>query len=422
MVVAHPQCEVYPSPAGLSRQYMQTGISQWLVHLRIKLEKMAGLAYTGRVNTTNPPTLTGLRLCERFYWEAVRPLLDDHFPDLRHGAALIGPGSEVLGFDDTVSTDHHWGPRVLLFLHDADHRRSAQAVRFMLAHSLPHVFAGYPTNFSAPDPNDNGVQLLTPIEDGPVNHRVELHTLAGFVGETLGFDLGQPLEAADWLTFPQQKLRSLTAGAVYHDEVGLQAVRSRFAFYPHDLWLYLLAAGWARIGQEEHLMGRAGSVGDEVGAALIGARLTRDVMRLCFLMERVYAPYAKWFGTAFNQLACGPTLQFTLQNILSAPSWQERERWLVVAYEAIAVMHNALQLTPPLPTQVREFFGRPFRVMALHGFAQTLIEQIHDPAVQRIAARPPIGGIDQWSDNTDLLENTPWRMTLRRLYEDDVRR
>ncbi len=37
-------------------------------------------------------------------------------------------------------------------------------------------------------------------------------------------------------------------------------------------------------------------IGDEVGSALIGSRLVRDIMRLCFLMEQTYAPYAKWFG------------------------------------------------------------------------------------------------------------------------------
>jgi hypothetical protein len=30
----------------------------------------------------NTPPLSGLKLGEAFYWEAVRPLLDLHFPDL----------------------------------------------------------------------------------------------------------------------------------------------------------------------------------------------------------------------------------------------------------------------------------------------------------------------------------------------------
>jgi uncharacterized protein DUF4037 len=102
----------------------------------------------------------------------------------------------------------------------------------------------------------------------------------------LGYDLAQSLEAADWLTFPSHVLGELTAGEVYQDKVGeLTAMRRQFAWYPHGLWLYLLAAGWQRIGQEEHLMPRAGRIGDELGSALIGARLVRDIMNLCFLLD-----------------------------------------------------------------------------------------------------------------------------------------
>lgn len=363
------------------------------------------------------PFIPGLQLCERFYWEAVRPILDARFPGLQHAAALLGSGSEVLGYDDVMSTDHHYGPRVLLFLHEADWRSSVQAIHQALATDLPYHFLGYSTNFSEPDPNDNGTQLLTEIDSGPVNHRVALHTLKSFFIEQLNFDIAQPLTPADWLTFAQQHLLTITAGKVYHDDIGLEQVRQRFAFYPHDVWLYLLAAGWARIGQEEHLMGRAGLVGDEIGSALIGARLVRDIMRLCFLMEKRYAPYPKWFGTAFKRLACADELQPALTEALHARSWQERQRWLVPAYEQIAAMHNALGVTGPLPEQACSFFGRPFQVIAFHGFEGALLTQIRDPAMLSIAERRPIGSIDQFSDSTDLLENTAHSSLLKCLYE-----
>jgi len=35
---------------------------------------------------------------------------------LSDAAGIIGSGSEVLGFDDEMSSDHHWGPRTMLFL------------------------------------------------------------------------------------------------------------------------------------------------------------------------------------------------------------------------------------------------------------------------------------------------------------------
>lgn len=364
--------------------------------------------------------LPGLKLSEAFYWEAVRPILDAHFPNLPHTAALIGSGSEVLGFDDAMSTDHHWGPRVMIFLDEAAHPLHAVALRQTLADHLPYEFKGYPTHFTEPDPDDNGTQLLQPIDAGPVNHRVTTHTIRGFFLEYLGFDVKDALTAADWLTFPEQRLRTVMAGAIYHDGVGLESERARFAYYPHDVWLYLLAAGWTRIGQEEHLMGRTGSVGDEVGSAVIGARLVRDIMRLCFLMERVYAPYPKWFGTAFRQLACAESLLPILQGALAATTWPAREDYLVQAYTHIARMHNALQLTAPLPEQTATFFGRPFQVIALHGFAGALLAQIGDPAVRQIATRPLIGSVDQFSDNTDLLESVALRPLLRHFYTGGV--
>lgn len=360
--------------------------------------------------------IPGLELSRRFYWEAVRPVLVGSFSGLRHSAALIGPGSETLGFDDEMSTDHGWGPRLQLFLRPNDWKTHAEDIDEALRDGLPHSFLGYPTNFSEPDPDDNGVQLLEASEGGPVNHRVETQTVGGFFCGYLGIDIGREIGAADWLTFPQQKLRSITAGGIFHDEIGLESVRARFSWYPQDVWRYLLAAGWARIGQEEHLMGRAGLVGDELGSALIGSRLVRDVIRLCFLMERQYAPYAKWFGSAFSQLESATALTDILMGVQRASTWQGRDRWLSEAYGVAAGWHNRLDLTEPMPESPIKFFGRPFRVMALHGFADALLQSVRDPRIMHLAKRRPIGSIDQFSDSTDLLEATELREPLRALY------
>jgi hypothetical protein len=257
---------------------------------------------------------------------------------------------------------------------------------------------------------------LQEVESGPVNHRVEIHTIRGFILDYLGFDLDRAIEPPDWLTFPEQKLRTIIAGAVFHDELGLQAVRDRFKYYPHDVWLYLMACGWNRIGQEEHLMGRAGLVGDELGSALISSRLVRDLMRLCFLIERQYAPYPKWFGMDFARLACAKALSPSLHRAQFARDWAEREEWLTEAYQLVAAMHNALEITESLPATVKGFFGRPFKVIALHGFAEALCSRIADPEVQQAATRRLIGGIDMISDNTDVLSDPSWRPILRNLF------
>ena len=54
---------------------------------------------------------SGIDLARGFYREQVAPLLTG----VPHAAALLGNGSEVLGFDDEVSPDHDFGPRVQVF-------------------------------------------------------------------------------------------------------------------------------------------------------------------------------------------------------------------------------------------------------------------------------------------------------------------
>ena len=163
-------------------------------------------------------------------------------------------------------------------------------------------------------------------------------------------------------------------------------------------------------------MPRAGFVGDELGSALIASRLVHDVMSLCFLLEKQYAPYPKWFGTAFKQLKCAGQLWPILWRAQQVPTWQEREAALCEAYEFLARAHNALRVTPQLPETVSQFFNRPFKVIDGGSFAQALVAQITDPAVKGVASRQLIGSIDQFSDNTDLRTVADFRPTLQRLY------
>lgn len=362
-----------------------------------------------------PDFIPGLELCGRFYAEIVRPLLDSEFPSLPHTAALIGEGSEVLSFDTEMSTDHDWGPRLQIFLSAETKERYGEQITASLSHSLPPTFLGYKTGF---EPKETSTGRTETTEPPPLQHRVTPLTLSEYCEDYLHFDIHNQPTPTDWLTLPAQKLRAITAGAIYHDGIELETVRSKFEYYPHDVWLYLLMAGWNRIGQEEHLMGRAGYVGDEVGSAIIGARLVRDIMHLCFLMERQYAPYPKWFGTAFRRLECGEALVPILQRALQAPTWQERQDQLANAYEFLAHLHNRLEITEPLPTSYALFYTRPFKVIHLDGgFAEAIHRRITDPEVLRIATKRWLGNIDQISDNTDLLCGANWRPQLRTLYE-----
>ncbi len=366
-----------------------------------------------------PAFMPGIELARAFYQEALRPILAAHFPDLQHSAALLGSGSEVLGYDDAVSTDHHWGPGLQLFLSARDHAAHAEAISSRLRSELPYTFRGYPTNFGPPSqaPDDQGTQLMQSVTSGEVNHRVEVATIDSFMRGQLGIGRGQALTAADWLSLPQQRLLGFTAGAVFHDELGLEAARARFAYYPRDVWLYLLACGWMRISQDEHLAPRAGSVGDELGAAVIASRIARSIMLLCFLLERRYAPYPKWLGSAFARLNCGAELMPILMDAQRASDFRERQRHLCAAYAILNHLHNSRQLTMSIYPALLEFHGRGFLVSQAWRYVEALIAQINDATVKAIASRTLMGSIDLFSDNTDLRESLPLRGKIAALYE-----
>jgi hypothetical protein len=363
-----------------------------------------------------PPFVPGLLLNERFYAEAVRPILTDGFPRARYAAALIGPGSDVLGYDTARSTDHEWGPRLLLFVTEADHAEHAAAIHTLLADRLPSSFMGFSTHFGPPGPD--GVRTLAPDPGGPIAHKVEVHP-PDTLHSWLGIDPFGEISAVDWLLMPQQKLLDVTAGRVYHDGLGmLERVREKLTYYPRDIWLYLLAAQWGRIAQQEAFVGRTGEGGDEVGSALVAATLVRDLMGLCFLLERRYAPYSKWFGTAFARLHCAPRLTPLCAQVLQAGAWREREDALAAAYEIVAGLHNAIAITAPLDPRTRSYYSRPFRVLFAERFRDAIVAEIQDPALRAIIDRAGvIGSVDQVADNVDVLTSSALTAKLRALYE-----
>jgi len=343
--------------------------------------------------------IPGLELARLFYAETVRPLLDQHFPGLPHTAALIGAGSEVLGYDTARSTDHNWGPRLQVFLSSAAETQLRDSVHEVLTELLPAEFRGHPTVFAA-----------SGAEDQPPSHWITVAGLRHWLTETLGFDPTEPIGLLDWLATPTQVLAEITGGAVFHDGLadesgGLEAARANLTWYPHDVWLYVLACQWQRIDQEEPFPGRCAEVGDDLGSAVVTARLVRDLMRLGLLMQRRYPPYSKWLGTALARSPAAPSFVPPLRATAVAASWPERERNLCEGYEAAARLHNALALTPHLNPSVRpRFYDRPFRVLGAARFADAVRDQIQDDRVREL---PTVGAVDQFIDSTDALTGDP---------------
>lgn len=384
--------------------------------LRFRIARPARhAADSPRRDTAAAPFVPGLDLAEGFFRDHVQPLLAEGFPALRYSAGLVGHGSEVLGFDTPVSTDHHWGPRVMLFLTPGDRDALADPIRAHLGRRLPVSYRGWSTTFTPPDPDDNGTRLLRAVESGPVDHLVEVLTIEGFFRDYLALDAGRPPTAAEWLSLPAQKLRAVTSGRIFRDDLDIESARRRLAWYPRDVHLFVLGCLWTRIGQEEHLVGRAGQVGDELGSALIGARLVRDLMRIAFCLEQRYPPYPKWFGTAFGLLPCAARLVPPLAAAVAARTWGERQAALADAGEAVLEVQRAAGL-PCGVTGRSMFFGRPFVVIGGGKIADGVFAGIEDPDLRLLAKRRPVGSIDLVSDSTDVVEDPGLTAMIRTWY------
>jgi len=173
----------------------------------------------------------------------------------------------VLGYDTPMSMDHGWGLKLTVFLPEKDWQVVHPALNDCFAHQLPFQYRTFPTHFAEPLV-DGGI--MTRKERYPIVHGITITTPTMFFQQYLGVDLTQPITPATWLTIPQQRLRTLQTGRIFHDGPGtLTTLRDQFTWYHHDLWLYPMAAHWQRISQMEPFIGRAGSVGDIPGARLI---------------------------------------------------------------------------------------------------------------------------------------------------------
>lgn len=355
--------------------------------------------------------IPGLKLSELYYHEVIQPILESYLPGLAHSAALIGSGSDVIGFDTPLSTDHGWGPRLVLFLPGDQFDRWCKPVDETLRNRLPYTFHGYPTNFDRESPDS--VFWMVEINSGPVNHQVEITTLGKYFNKHLGFDPLQEISVLDWLVCQEHHLLTVTSGKVFHDDLGLQTIREKLVYYPRDVWLYIMAAAWTKVSQEEPFMGRAGDVGDENGSRILAARLVQYLMRLGFLLERRYAPYSKWFGSGFMRLECSRKLAPVFNQVLAAPDWRERQFHFSQVYQILAEMHNALRITPPQDTGVSSFHERPYLVHAGQ-FSEVLLQEVQSEQVRRLP--PNIGSVNQFVDSTDVTENIKLCQRLKNLY------
>lgn len=339
----------------------------------------------------------------------IGPRLRELLPGVELALALIGPGSDVLGYDTARSMDHDWGPRLTIVVPEHTREDVERLIDSNLDTLLPPSVAGFSTRFSF---HADGTMKADP---GGTVHRLNVTSIKQILLSTLLIESVGELDDAVWLSTPMQSLLEITAGDVFVDDDGsLTRLRTALEFFPHEIWRYQLAGLWMRVSQIQPFVGRTGEVGDDVGSAQIAASISRDLMRIALLQQRRYAPYAKWLGSAFGRTDVGAIVMPHLKKVHASTNWQEREHALNSAGAMLIEQLNGLELIPQMPTEADQFHARPFHILPAEDIAGHLLGPVTTAGVPTLAAFSC--GIDVITDSTDALNSPEFRLAVRQMF------
>lgn len=217
-------------------------------------------------------------------------MLEEQFPDdvARIAVGLVGEGSECLGFDDEVSTDHDFEPGFCLFITREDERRFGFPLERAYA-KLPSTFCGLRR------------ERVSPV--GGSRHGVIV--IDDFYQKLLGAP-SAPDTAERWLYTPSASLACATNGEVFRDDLGVfSAVREQLlAGYPTDVFLKKLAAHTVFMAQAgQYNYERCMRHGEHGAAQLAIFEFVRHAVSAIYLLNGVFEPFYKWAYRGMDTLA-----------------------------------------------------------------------------------------------------------------------
>ncbi|MBN2552228.1 MAG: DUF4037 domain-containing protein [Spirochaetales bacterium] len=224
--------------------------------------------------------MKGLELARGYFSEVALPVFREKAGQRLSSMAfgLAGPGSECYGYDDEISRDHDWGPRLCIWIPEELYREEGERLQ-RIYDRLDPVFQGYGPVRRVDDRSRDGIL-----------------SVERFYRSHLGTDRA-PETLRDWLLLPEEGLSLCTNGEVFQDPLGsfTRMRRALLSYFPRDLWLKKIASrcrSASRHGQYD--LWRALRRADRLTAGYHQACFAREAAALVFLLNRSYRPFAKW--------------------------------------------------------------------------------------------------------------------------------
>lgn len=204
--------------------------------------------------------------------------------------ALVGTGSECLGFDDAISEDHDFTKRCQLFLPADIYETNKER--------LQSYFKNYAYGTVQVECISEFYQRYTLYPEGPQCEK-------------------------EFRRVPQDLLCTATNGEVFLDNFGsFTHIRQRLlAYYPEDIRLRKIAYELNQLAQSgQYNLPRMLQRDDTIAASLALHQFVHHYMLLVHLFNKSYAPFYKWlYRHSCTLPILGNTVKHGIVELLDAP-------------------------------------------------------------------------------------------------------
>lgn len=232
---------------------------------------------------------SGLSIARDYFQQVGKPMLRSDFSEYydRMAIGLCGEGSDCLGFDDRVSTDHDHGPGFAIWLSEEDYAKIGEKLQAAYD-NLPKEWNGYRRTESAQGSGRTGVT-----------------TYARYFARVLGMD-HLPQTEAEWIYVEEYALRAAVSGEIFHDPTGtfsamLEQLKKH---YPKELCKRKKMQEFALYEQcGPYNYPRMAGRGDMAAANLLLAEAIEHAAKVLYLSRQTYAPHKKWLIRGLKELA-----------------------------------------------------------------------------------------------------------------------
>lgn len=233
--------------------------------------------------------LNGIDLCEKYFDTFARPIIKRNFADLENHIAcgLFGEGSECLGFDDDISTDHDFGPAFVLVIDETVTEEQRTKLENMYA-NLPKLYMGYRR-----------------LETSEAKGRTGVISIKDLLKKCTGFD-HVPKGNEEWRFTTNENLILITNGKVFMDKGGwFTDIRSHIV---NDQPYYIY---FNKLAMNVELMAKHGQYGykrafdrrDSVAALVAKTEFVKATLKAGHILLKKYEPYDKWLFKSMKELA-----------------------------------------------------------------------------------------------------------------------